>query len=69
MTKRAMILAAGLGLRMRPLTETTPKPLILVAGKSMLERTFDHLRTVGIKDIVVNSHYLAPLIEARAKAL
>lgn len=59
----AMILAAGLGLRMRPLTDTLPKPLISVAGKTMLERTFEHLNTAGISKIVVNTHYLASLIE------
>jgi len=58
-----MILAAGLGLRMRPLTNTLPKPLISVAGKTMLERAFDHLHAVEVSKIVVNTHYLAPLIE------
>lgn len=69
MTKSAMILAAGLGQRMRPLTNTLPKPLISVAGQSMLERTFDHLKKVKISNIVVNTHYLAPLIVERLKAL
>lgn len=63
MNTSAMILAAGLGLRMRPLTNTQPKPLISVAGKTMLARAFDHLHTAGISKIVVNTHYLAPLIE------
>lgn len=58
-----MILAAGLGLRMRPLTNTLPKPLIPVAGKTMLDRAFAHLHAVEISKIVVNTHYLAPLIE------
>jgi MurNAc alpha-1-phosphate uridylyltransferase len=57
-----MILAAGLGKRMRPLTNTIPKPLVSVAGKSMLERTFEHIESAGIPKVVVNSHYLAPLI-------
>jgi MurNAc alpha-1-phosphate uridylyltransferase len=69
MVKSAMILAAGLGQRMRPLTETLPKPLIPVAGKSMLERTFEHLNEAKISHIVVNTHYLAPLIVERVKAL
>lgn len=68
MTKAAMILAAGLGQRMRPLTNTLPKPLIPVAGKSMLERTFAHLKESGISKVVVNTHYLAPLIEEVIKA-
>jgi len=63
MKRRAMILAAGLGLRMRPLTNNLPKPLIPVAGKTMLQRAFDHLHEVGISKIVVNTHYLAELIE------
>ena len=69
MVKKAMILAAGLGQRMRPLTDTLPKPLISVAGKSMLDRTFEHLKKIGISNIVVNTHYLAPLIIEHVKAL
>ncbi|MBA3813599.1 MAG: nucleotidyltransferase family protein [Alphaproteobacteria bacterium] len=64
-----MILAAGLGTRMRPLTDKLPKPLISVAGKSMLERAFDHLRMAKLSRIVVNTHYLAPLITKRAKEI
>ena len=63
MNRRAMILCAGLGKRMRPLTDTLPKPLIPVAGKTMLARAFEHLHAVGISDIVANTHYLASLIE------
>ena len=64
-----MVLAAGLGLRMRPLTNTLPKPLIPVAGKTMLERAFEHLKQVGMTRIVINTHYLASLVEERAKSL
>ena len=63
-----MILAAGLGLRMRPLTNTLPKPLIPVAGKTMLERAFEHLKNIQISKIIVNTHYLAPLMENYIKA-
>lgn len=63
MISTAMVLAAGLGTRMRPLTATLPKPLISVAGKTMLERTFEHLKKADISRIVVNTHYLASLIE------
>lgn len=62
--KRAMVLAAGLGLRMRPLTETRPKPLIPVAGRTLLDRALDRLEEAGVEEAVVNLHYLAPMIEA-----
>jgi len=68
MIKSAMILAAGLGQRMRPLTNTLPKPLIPVVGKTMLERTFEHLKNTNVSKIVVNTHYLAPLVEEYIKA-
>lgn len=64
----AMVMAAGLGKRMRPLTATRPKPLVEVAGKTLLDRTFDHLRQAGVKRAVVNVHYLADQIEAHVKA-
>jgi MurNAc alpha-1-phosphate uridylyltransferase len=57
-----MVLAAGLGLRMRPITLTTPKPMVAVAGRTMLDRALDHLRAVGATDIVVNTHWLAERI-------
>jgi N-acetyl-alpha-D-muramate 1-phosphate uridylyltransferase len=60
----AMVLAAGFGTRMRPLTLTTPKPLIKVAGKSLLDYGFDRLREAGVETAVVNGHYLADQIEA-----
>ena len=59
-----MVLAAGLGRRLRPLTDTTPKPLITVAGKALIDYSFDLLRGAGIKRAVVNCHYLADQIEA-----
>lgn len=68
MTRSAIILAAGLGQRMRPLSDTLPKPLIPVAGKSMLERTFEHLKRARVSNIVVNTHYLSPLITDWVKA-
>ncbi|MHA1536655.1 MAG: nucleotidyltransferase family protein [Alphaproteobacteria bacterium] len=58
----AMVLAAGLGLRMRPLTDTLPKPLIPVAGRTMLERVLDHLERAGVARAVVNLHYLGERI-------
>jgi len=66
MTKpsHAMVLAAGLGLRMRPLTERTPKPLIPVAGRCMLDRVFDRLDEIGVPDRVVNTHWLPEQVAA-----
>lgn len=63
----AMVLAAGLGKRMRPLTATRPKPLVEVAGKPLLDHVFDRLRSAGIKRAVVNVHYLADALEAHIK--
>ncbi|MDO8606007.1 MAG: nucleotidyltransferase family protein [Phaeospirillum sp.] len=59
MIKRAMVLAAGLGLRMRPITLTTPKPLVSVAGRTMLDRALDHLALAGVQELAVNTHWLA----------
>lgn len=68
MPRRAMVLAAGLGLRMRPLTDARPKPLIEVAARSLLDRVLDHLQAAGICDVVVNAHYLAGQIAAHVAA-
>jgi MurNAc alpha-1-phosphate uridylyltransferase len=69
MIQSAMILAAGLGRRMRPLTDVCPKPLLPVARKTMLERTFEHVKEMGISNIVVNTHYLASQVEEATKKL
>lgn len=63
----AMVLAAGLGKRMRPLTAAQPKPMVRVAGKPLLDHTLDRLAEAGIARAVVNVHYLADAIEAHAK--
>jgi N-acetyl-alpha-D-muramate 1-phosphate uridylyltransferase len=67
MIRTAMILAAGRGERMRPLTDTTPKPLIPVAGRSMLERTMDRLAQHGVPNVVVNVYHLGSQIADRLR--
>ena len=65
--KRAMVLAAGLGSRMRPLTETTPKPLIPVGGRALIDHVLDRLAAVGVETAVVNVHHFADQIEQHLK--
>lgn len=60
---KAMVLAAGLGTRLRPLTETTPKPLVKVNNVPLIEYAFNLLRKAGVTEAVVNCHYLADQIE------
>ncbi len=59
----AMVLAAGLGTRMRPVTDAMPKPLVPVAGKPLLDHVLDKLADAGVDDAVVNVHYFAEQIE------
>ena len=61
---KAIVLAAGLGKRMRPLTDTLPKPMIKVGGKRLIDHALDWLAMAGVAEAVVNTHYLAPLLEA-----
>ena len=63
MTKKAIVLAAGFGTRLRPLTLSRPKPLLPVMGEPMLARILDMLVSWGVDDIVVNAHHLAGQIE------
>lgn len=64
MPKTAMVLAAGQGKRMRPLSATTPKPLVKVAGRALIDYCLDGLAAAGVERAVVNVHHLADHVEA-----
>lgn len=59
---KAMVLAAGLGTRLRPLTNTRPKALVEIGGRTLLEITLERLRTFGIQDVIVNIHHFADMM-------
>ena len=65
---KAMILAAGLGTRLRPLTNDRPKALVEVGGRTLLEITLARLRDFGIRDVIINVHHFAERIESYLKA-
>src|SRR5665213_462723 len=55
---KAMVLAAGLGVRMRPLTDRMPKPMVRVAGRALIDHVLDKIADAGVDEVVVNVHYL-----------
>ncbi len=63
-----MVFAAGIGTRLRPLTDHTPKPLIRVGGRAMLDHTLQRFDEAGVRQIVVNTHYLAQQVEEHVTA-
>ena len=65
---KAMVLAAGLGTRLRPLTNDRPKALVEVAGRTLLEICLNRLRDFGVSDVIVNVHHFAEMVEAYLKA-
>ena len=65
--KTAFVFAAGFGTRMRPLTDTKPKPLIEVAGRALIDYSLDRFAENGVEKAIVNVHYLADQIEAHLK--
>jgi len=64
----AMVLAAGLGTRMRPITDHTPKPLVEVGGMTMLDRVLAHVTAAGVSRVVINLHHLAERVEQHMQA-
>src|SRR2546430_3241665 len=65
---KAMILAAGLGTRLRPLTDNRPKALVEIAGRTLLEITLSRLRAFGIGEVMINVHHFADMIVEYLKA-
>jgi mannose-1-phosphate guanylyltransferase len=65
---KAMVLAAGLGTRLRPLTDTRPKALVEISGRSLLEITLTRLKQFGVRDVVINVHHFADMVVEYLKA-
>lgn len=67
MIETAIVLAAGYGKRMRPLTDTVPKPMVRLAGRPLIDHVLDRLAQAGVRQVVVNVHYLADVLEAHLR--
>ena len=67
--KAAMVLAAGRGVRMQPLTAQVPKPLVHLKGRALIDHVLDRLAAIGVAKAVVNVHYLADMLEAHLSEL
>jgi NDP-sugar pyrophosphorylase family protein len=65
---KAMVLAAGLGTRLRPLTDSRPKALVEVAGRTLLEMTLSRLRQFGVQEVIINVHHFAGMVAEYLKA-
>ena len=66
--QKAFILAAGMGSRLRPYTDTMPKPMVPVEGRALIDHTLEHLEQVGVTDVTVNIHYMADKIQSHLAA-
>jgi N-acetyl-alpha-D-muramate 1-phosphate uridylyltransferase len=62
MPKTGMVLAAGLGTRMRPITDQMPKPLVRLSGRTLLDHAIDRLEAAGVETVIVNAHYKAEMV-------
>jgi NDP-sugar pyrophosphorylase family protein len=65
---KAMVLAAGLGTRLRPLTNDRPKALVEIGGRTLLEITLTRLKAFGIREVIVNAHHFAGMVVEYLKA-